>query len=467
MEIGKENVALIDLSGLLAGDIVIVRNGLQRLGLFGDIRATILRAIARQAGASVADRLEKDGLQTLHSALPASAIKTLLLTLNEDLSVFAPALLHSFHRTFVRPGWKLYGVERVWPRLMAPASVTESNRELFAGYPGHLKAHRPHRDSWFSHCLGSINLWAAIGPVKQANGVLIYPDVHGSELERAGIDLSSTARIGRPTGFELEPGDILCFHGEHLHSSALNSTGDTRVVVSARFCAGPPQYGAGIGWTEYVEESGIGRRFALTARLRTRLNRAYLRQLGKTFGDHLPRIRRTRQQDGRSELEITRARLSREIAALGQEIFSSMRADAALIDFEDVAEELGLRLRSRRLSPDTLLPFSIQPLSKVSCLVCIHGELVVIDRQCPHQGADLVTNGAVAEDATITCAWHAVSFRLRDGAPACEGLSCLVRRASKLLDDQVLVWLEERDTTKNGRAAKAISCSDAASALTK
>ena len=50
---------------------------------------------------------------------------------------------------------------------------------------------------------------------------------------------------GKPQTFDLNPGDMLLFNGEHVHASELNVTQDTRVVLTTRFCLKKPTFTEG------------------------------------------------------------------------------------------------------------------------------------------------------------------------------------------------------------------------------
>jgi ectoine hydroxylase-related dioxygenase (phytanoyl-CoA dioxygenase family) len=124
-----------------------------------------------------------------------------------------------------------------------PHDVYSGAKEVFNQRLGFLKIQGPHQDNWFGHSTGGINLWMAVSPVDRGNGLLIYQDRWSEEVPHDGnLKMPTRAPVGRPTNFQLSPGDLLFFHGEHLHSSEINITGNTRVVLTTRLCREKPNF---------------------------------------------------------------------------------------------------------------------------------------------------------------------------------------------------------------------------------
>jgi nitrite reductase/ring-hydroxylating ferredoxin subunit len=127
-------------------------------------------------------------------------------------------------------------------RFMAPESSRIQSADDVSGYYGHLVAHDPHRDSWFSQAVNVVNLWIAVGRVAKDNGLLLYPGHYGQPIETIRGGLPKSFPLEKPLQSALAPGDVLIFHGEHLHSSTLNLTEETRVVLSFRLTVGAPRF---------------------------------------------------------------------------------------------------------------------------------------------------------------------------------------------------------------------------------
>ena len=63
-----------------------------------------------------------------------------------------------------------------------------------------------------------------------------YVPHDGKQLMPKEVNLGSTVN------FNLDPGDVLLFPGEIVHSSELNITNDTRFVMTSRFSTTAPEF---------------------------------------------------------------------------------------------------------------------------------------------------------------------------------------------------------------------------------
>lgn len=108
-----------------------------------------------------------------------------------------------------------------------------------------------HRDTWASNVYAQTNWWAPIYPITSRSTIAFYPEYWhrplkntsvGWDLEevRAGKKAALVPEPAEPvsTVCELrpviEPGDILCFSGAHLHASVPNTSGLTRFSIEVR-----------------------------------------------------------------------------------------------------------------------------------------------------------------------------------------------------------------------------------------
>jgi hypothetical protein len=115
-----------------------------------------------------------------------------------------------------------------------------------------------HRDTWGSNVLQQTNWWTTIRPLSRDRTIAVYTAYWSKPIENtsAGWDLDeirALRRSGIPdedlpivpeptepvdTSSELriiiEPGDLLCFSGAHLHASVPNVSERTRVSVELR-----------------------------------------------------------------------------------------------------------------------------------------------------------------------------------------------------------------------------------------
>lgn len=241
------------LEEIIGGRIVLLRRVLQRINFFDAIANTATRVIGDHVSAEAARRVARDGFEVLHKIISPCDVPSLIRLMGLELvplsAHLVPALAHSSRCV---PD-TIFVADHTWVRIMMPEDIVADHREVLAGQYGHAVVHNPHRDSWFSQAINVVNMWMAIGRVRRGNSLLIYPDVFGQPLERDGMTIARTQRLGIPVNFELDAGDVLLFSGEHLHSSEINITDETRFVVSMRFTAKPPEYCGGHGRTPYYE----------------------------------------------------------------------------------------------------------------------------------------------------------------------------------------------------------------------
>jgi hypothetical protein len=113
-----------------------------------------------------------------------------------------------------------------------------------------------HRDTWGSNVLSQTNWWLPIRPLAAERTIAFYPSYWSRPIENtsASWDLDEI-RERRRKGDEdvpivpeptepvdadselrivIEPGDLLCFSGAHLHASVPNTTAETRCSMELR-----------------------------------------------------------------------------------------------------------------------------------------------------------------------------------------------------------------------------------------
>ena len=109
-----------------------------------------------------------------------------------------------------------------------------------------------HRDTWSSNVYAQTNWWAPIYPITAGRTIAFYPAYwkkplrntsRGWDLEEIRAGTSGAPVVPGPTGTVdtaselrpvIEPGDLLCFSGAHLHASVPNTTGVARFSVEVR-----------------------------------------------------------------------------------------------------------------------------------------------------------------------------------------------------------------------------------------
>jgi hypothetical protein len=114
-----------------------------------------------------------------------------------------------------------------------------------------------HRDTWSSNVYAQTNWWTPIRPIDRERTIAFYPQYWSKALRNTSADwdledIRARRRSGEepegvplvpvptedPEGPELrivvEPGDVLCFSGAHVHASVPNTTGETRFSLEVR-----------------------------------------------------------------------------------------------------------------------------------------------------------------------------------------------------------------------------------------
>ncbi len=139
-----------------------------------------------------------------------------------------------------------------WDRLLLRALPHDEGRS-----DGKIERLGVHRDTWSSNVYAQTNWWAPIYPITAGRTIAFYPAYWTRPIENTSAfwDLE-TLRAERRDGSKptvpvipepsepvdpnselrvvIEPGDLLCFSGAHLHAGAPNTTGAARFSVEIR-----------------------------------------------------------------------------------------------------------------------------------------------------------------------------------------------------------------------------------------
>lgn len=271
---------------VLAGRILLIRQGLQGLGLFETIRAHTREALEQIAGTEALARVEALGIEKIHHVLGTEDYIPFVSRMD---GLFAPEIADTLSRFasglhFHAP---IHVRRRIYFRLMAPGLAVGEDR--FAAHGGILSGHGAHRDTWYGHPTNMINIWAAFSPISEKNGISLYPEAWGRSVPRDGIRISRDADVGRPLVCALDPGDMLVFSSRHLHSSVPNWSDDTRVSLSIRFTTDTPRYDHGNGWLPYEDSRLLGSSNSWVRSYRSRMTRAFLYAIPRRVGPWLRR----------------------------------------------------------------------------------------------------------------------------------------------------------------------------------
>lgn len=377
------------------GRVVVVKGALQYLNCFEELKRLTLDVIREQTSPEQARSIESQGFEALHRFLDGDQIYSVYRTLTDRLGGRHNLIVTDFLRDILGFKGPLYVGQKIWIRFFVPHDQYLENRELFSTRVGHLRTQNPHRDSWITNPSSSIVLWFAMGRVVPGNGMLFYPDywtrpVDHRDYEKRNLRIDTDIPLGVPVNVSLEPGDTLVFSGEHLHSSEINVTDETRYALSFRFTTQPPRYGEGNRWYPYVNADWSDSALAPLADLRSRFTSTYLRYL---LFWHLGYWLRQR-------LHLSPER---------KQAPSPSRAEDAP-RFEETT------------LPD-LRVGEVRPLGEKWGIARTSEGTFVFSRYCPHEGADLATG--YLREGRIHCPWHNLGIDLKSGTSPCRGLGRL------------------------------------------
>jgi nitrite reductase/ring-hydroxylating ferredoxin subunit len=311
-------------------------------------------------------------------------------------------------------------------RTIVPQDKAAQNSEAFTAEnrrrgAGKVTGHGPHYDSWHGHPLNTVNVWCAIGHVRDGNGMLVYPGVGGKLLPcDASRNIRGDQILGAPLNFELEPGDGVVFLANLLHSSELNRTDKTRCVISMRMTFGTPDFPGRHGY-RYVYTDWAGTRLDRYARLRVQLSGGYLRNLAGRLLARLGGKSVAAFVVGQPKGFPSKDDTSGEAPAPVEATWNDIRDDS---------------LQICSISAGALRPGEIRPLDGRFCVARTAKGYLLHSRFCPHEGADL-SGGSIRDNGEIVCPWHNLTFDIHNGQSPCRSIARLSISAGTIEGDMV------------------------------
>ena len=393
-------------SKIMRGSIFVIRNCLKEIGLFSDLKEVTNSSIVEMYGKKIADRINQVGVENIHTILGPEEI----LELTEYTYVAARKNCSGFLKTFVQELFqdttRFYFERTANVRFHMPFDLSSGKGKLFNSYiqklgPGKINAHGPHRDSWVSQPSNIVNIWIAAGPVVFGNSLIIYPDAYKKNILRNARYIRKDENPGPGVTFNLQAGDVLLFHSEHLHSSEINSTNLTRHVISFRITFEKPHYEFG-HYNRYAHSTladGPWDKFA---------------DLPQNFAWSYVRCR---------TIDRVRERLTLNAKKLLE------HTDYKIIRRSTIKKEHDLRSDEVTVMPtnETNAENTNRMIKTLTDSLCVakseDGQIIVFERFCPHQGADL-SFGHLQEDS-VKCPWHNLPISLKTGLSPCRSLKKL------------------------------------------
>lgn len=394
---------------LKAGEIFVARGCLQRLGLMDDMLNTSLEGISRVAGAEVAAKLKSEGVEHIHrhtSIEQIAEITDMIYGLAKQkagqwISKIAPEILNS-RKPF-------YYESKPNIRFVAPYDYMAEGLEKLGDFGkkhgrGKITPHPPHRDSWVDCPDNVINVWIAVGPIPRGNGLTIFAEQFGTALDHvANGSIAYYENPGQPVNFDLDAGDAILFHGEHLHSTVLNRVDTTRHVISFRIMDRRPHYPNG-HYHHYLYSSLAQSPLRLFSELPANLAWGWVS-----------------------------TRLGWVAEKLGLKAVKSLPKDW---------KKHGTAADGQtRFALDSIPVNGIKAITDSIAVARLeHDKVVAFHRRCPHDGADFAV-GSVCE-GKVVCPWHNLPFDTQSGTSPCSSLKKLRFYPTKIEQGTVTVVLD-------------------------
>ena len=394
---------------LLAGECFMIRGAFSQLGVLETLRQTSLRGIRRALGDQVARRVEELGFEHVHEVIDAADIPLVTEYSYQEALKVAPSVLRRAVPAVLGTDAPFYFEPFPNVRFHVPYDNASALRKEFQDFgkkrgDGKITAHGPHRDSWLDCPRNSINIWVAVGPVDEGNGMVVYPEVYSAPVPHDGCHIVKDAGPGVASRFAMQPGDAFVFHGDQLHASTLNYTSLTRHVISFRLTLARPEF-SGPQLHEYsysplAVAPFISGPLSWVPGVPAKLTKKYFTTRLRLVGEKLGALKPQTEAPG--------------------SIPSSVR-------------------QAINYSPgEELKPGDVRAFDQKTCLARLDsGKLVAFGRRCTHEGADLALG--YVEGERVRCPWHGLPFDVSSGKSPCQTLKALKVYDSEERDGKVVV----------------------------
>jgi nitrite reductase/ring-hydroxylating ferredoxin subunit len=395
---------------VLAGEVVVVRGGLQAAGLLDEIVRKSLGAVRAIFGDEIARKVDAEGFEHIHSMVPIDRIPELTDAIYRSMTDSAAQDLKKILLATFKGVDGYYFEDEPNVRFHIPFDAAREHKRLFDEFAekrgeGKLSAHGPHRDSWLDCPDNGMNIWMAIGRVRRGNGLTVYADQYrGKQKFDLHGDLADGERVTEPLTFDLEPGDFILFQTDHLHGSELNRLDETRFVISYRMTFDLPHFPRG-HYHPYRSSRLADGPFRALAKAPAMMQPSYVRSLGE--------------------------RAWHKLFPRGEQQFTPTAP------------------------AETLTGMAVGEIRAVDATTCVarlaEDNYAAFNRRCPHKGADFA-NGFVA-DGKIVCPWHNLGFDPVTGLSSCQSLKGLALLDAHEADGQLKIAPRARKPRKSSVAA--------------
>jgi len=287
-------------------------------------------------------------------------------------------------------GMLKWAVQSKLPGLSTP-DPSKKALEYNKNRPAPTHSHGPHVDTWYGHSFTATNLWFSVCGVNTSSSMVLYPDKYQKEVpfDPEFMYVSETVDRRNPVEVELEDGENLVFNPELLHSTRLNTSDETRIVITLRVSEQEPQF-SNETTHEHTHDEWISSTDIKNGRIEPR-----------TVGQYV-------DPPKREPVDI-----AEKITVELDESLAELRQSGTLAE--------------RHLpAVDDDLPFEFVLDGQPFVAVRKNDQLYVATSECPHAGFSF-ERGSV-RDSKLKCPEHGAEFDLETGG--CEGPECSNLRIS-------------------------------------
>ncbi len=394
---------------LLQGEYFMLRHCLQELGLFDTLVQASYKGLCKEIGQDKADSIMQLGLDQMHQVVTPDLIPDVTDAVYEFMEPESLNFLTKFIREMMGETGSFYFERKPNVRFHIPHDQAAPFLKDYKEFSkrrgdGKITPHRAHRDSWVDCPANLINVWVAVGTVRKGNGLTLYPETYSSSLQHEGPYIAADENPGPATTFDMEPGDVLLFHGDQVHGSEINVTDSTRHVISFRIVLDKPIY-----------------------------NKAHHHHYAWSplAGGVLDFFAEVPQNLAWSYFSYKVVQVNRKIKAL-------LGFDGKAHSGKQKTESKADKTQKTAIPLAELENGAILPWSKSICVTKLdNGDVQAFSRYCPHEGADLAFG--VMQEGQVKCPFHNLGIDPTTGESPCQSLKKLKVYPVEITDGNVVV----------------------------
>lgn len=197
-----------------------------------------------------------ENLHDLHKWLPVELLSSCQAYVTSKLKKQLMSWALSVGRDRLLFKGDFYIDREIYVRINYPFDIASNGRSSAESDPNHRLTkynkgrprqtwgHGPHKDSWYGHSHTAINLWFAVCGTNEHSTMTLYPDhaYKATAFNAESMYASYSERLGLNAPLKLERGENFIFDPELLHSTRLNTSDQTRVVLTLRLAASEPVF---------------------------------------------------------------------------------------------------------------------------------------------------------------------------------------------------------------------------------